>query len=166
MHTSNIVAAWAFALSDQLREEMRRLGLEQRDVEALTLVNTHDGSSVDWLRERLGLTHSGTVRLVDRLAQRELLVRGQTGGRTVPLHVTPAGKRLLRRWAHGRDRVVADVLGGLPETSRDVLVPAMSAVLQGTPRSRAQADATCRTCTWSACGRDCPVNLSVPLTAP
>jgi len=165
MHTSNVVAAWTLALYDRLRDEMRRLGLEQRDLEALTLVATHDGCSVDWLRARLGLTHSGTVRLVDRLAQRALLVRGRSSDRTVPLHATPAGGDLLRGWAKGRDRVVASALGGLPDDARQVLVAAMSAVLQDTPRSRTQADATCRTCTWSACGRDCPVDHSVPTTA-
>jgi DNA-binding MarR family transcriptional regulator len=165
MHTSNVVAAWALALGDQLREEQGRLGLEQRDVEALTLVATHDGCSVDWLSKRLSLTHSGTVRLVDRLAQRELMVRGRAGGRAVPLHLTPAGGRLLQRWADGRDRVVTGALSGLPEPSRGVLVAAMAQALQQTPRSRSEADATCRTCTWSACGRDCPVDRSVPLTA-
>lgn len=165
MHIGNVVAAWTFALSDQLRGEMRPLGLEQRDVEALTLVFTHDGCSVDWLRERLGLTHSGTVRLVDRLAGRELLLRGRPGGRLVPLHVTPVGQGLLQRWADGRDRVVADALSRLPEPNQEGLVAAMSAALQETPRSRPQADATCRTCTWSACGRDCPVDRSVPTTA-
>src|SRR5690348_11161513 len=120
MHTSNVVVAWSLALHDQLREEVRRLQLEPRELEALTLVATHDGCSVDWLRERLNLTHSGTVRLVDRLAGRALLIRGAPRGRTVPLHITPAGAGSLRKWATRRDRVVAGALGGLPESARGV----------------------------------------------
>jgi hypothetical protein len=33
--------------------------------------------------------------------------------------------------------------------------------LRATDRARAEADATCRTCDWPACGEDCPVDLSV-----
>ena len=52
------------------------LGLEARDLSALTLVAAYDGCQLDWLRQRIDLTQSGTVRLVDRLAGRGLVIRG------------------------------------------------------------------------------------------
>ena len=75
MHTGNVVAAWILAGHDRLRAAVAEVGLEPRDLAALTLVAEHDGCSADWLRGRVELTQSGTVRLVDRLARRGLVVR-------------------------------------------------------------------------------------------
>src|SRR5690242_10252381 len=104
MHTGNVVVAWLNAVQDRLRDEMRALGVEPRDLAALTLVAAYDGCSQDWLRPRIELTQSGTVRLVDRLAARGLLTRGASTGRGVPLHLAEAGADLLRDWAGHRDR--------------------------------------------------------------
>jgi DNA-binding MarR family transcriptional regulator len=166
MHTSNVVAAYALTVHDQLRAGMRNAELEPRELAALTLVAEHDGCSLDWLRGRVELTQSGTVRLVDRLATRGLLQRGVSTGRGVPLHVTERGAGSLRRWHDDRDRIVDDLLSGVPAEQRSLLVDAMAAVLAGQQRRRPQADATCRTCSWEACGRDCPVDRSVAPAVP
>lgn len=162
MHTGNVVVAWVLAAHDRLRAAVAEVGLEPRDLAALTLVAEHDGCSVDWLRGRIELTQSGTVRLVDRLAGRGLVVRGASTGRGVPLHVTAAGSAMLRSWREARDALVAELLAGVPEQRRGDLVTDLATALQGQPRPRAAADATCRTCTWAACGDDCPVDRSVP----
>ena len=162
MHTGNVVVAWVLAAHDQLSAAVRRTGLEPRDLAALTLIAEHDGCSVDWLRGPVELTQSGTVRLVDRLAGRGLVVRGAGPGRGVPLHVTPAGAAMLRQWRQARDALVGELLAGVPEDRRDDLVAGLAAALAGQPRPRQAADAACRTCTWAACGDDCPVDRSVP----
>jgi DNA-binding MarR family transcriptional regulator len=161
MHTGNVMVAWVNAVQDQLRAGIRRIGLEPRDLAALTLIAAYDGCSSDWLRARIELTQSGTVRLVDRLAARRLLVRGASTGRGVPLHLTTAGVEVLRRWADTRDGIITGLLGGLPDARRAVLVAGIADALQAHQRVRAQADAACRTCTWPACGEDCPVDRSV-----
>lgn len=166
MHASNVLAAWATVVQDQLGDGMRELGLESRELAALTLVEQHDGCSLDWLRERVGLTQSGTVRLVDRLTARDLLRRGAPRGRAVPLHLTARGRRILRRWAATRDAITGGLLAGLSERDRRLLVTALARTLREQPRIRAQADATCRACTWPACGTDCPVDRSVTGTPP
>jgi DNA-binding MarR family transcriptional regulator len=161
MHTGNIVVAWINAVQDRLRDEMRDLGVEARDLAALTLVAAYDGCSQDWLRPRIDLTQSGTVRLVDRLAGRGLLRRGSSTGRGVPLHLAPAGADLLRAWARRRDEAISAMTRGLPGESRDGLFAGMAESLRTQPRERAHADAACRVCTWPACGADCPVDRSV-----
>jgi DNA-binding MarR family transcriptional regulator len=166
MHIGNVVAAWATTVRDRLRAGMREIGVEHRDLAALTLVSAHDGCSLDWLRRRVDLTQSGTVRLVDRLVARDLLTRGRSSGRGVPLHLTPAGADLLGRWAQSRDRIVGELLAGLPPEPATTLVAAMANALRTEPRVREEADTTCRTCTWPACGADCPVDRSVAATAP
>jgi DNA-binding MarR family transcriptional regulator len=161
MHASNVVSAWVIAAQDRLQATMDEAGLDARSLAALTLVHQHDGRSVEWLRRRVELTQSGTVRLVDRLVARGWLRRGPTSGRAVPLHVTSRGAARLARWARARDRSVAELLGTLPKRQQQVLIDAMAASLQAMPRARVQADATCRTCSWPDCGKDCPVDRSV-----
>lgn len=161
MHSSNVVVAWALAVHDGLDAAAGVSGLRAREVAALTLVREHDGCSVDWLHERVGLTQSGTVRLVDRLVDRELLKRGAPLGRMIPLHVTRAAETLLESWQAARDDVVAGATAGLSAAERADLASVMAATLQAQQRSRSKADATCRTCTWSWCGDDCPVDRSV-----
>jgi DNA-binding MarR family transcriptional regulator len=140
---------------------MRRLALEQRDLATLTLVAAYADCSQDWLRARIELTQSGTVRLIDRLAARGLLERGRSSGRGVPLRLTAAGSALLDQWSQARDETVASVLDVLPEQIRASMVRGMTEALLARPRLRAEADATCRACTWPACSADCPVDRSV-----
>jgi DNA-binding MarR family transcriptional regulator len=165
MHSGNVIVAWLLAGHDRLRAAVRELGLDPRELAALTLVGEHDGCSVDWLRGRVELTQSGTVRLVDRLAGRGLLVRGASTGRGVPLHVTAAGEQALGTWRDTRDSVVDELLAGVPEERRAAFVADLAGSLTARPRARSEADATCRTCTWVACGNDCPVDRSVTAAA-
>jgi DNA-binding MarR family transcriptional regulator len=166
MHIGNVVAAWATTVHDRLRAGMRQLGVEHRDLAALTLVSAYDGCSPDWLRRRVDLTQSGTVRLVDRLVARGLVSRGRSTGRGVPLHLTPAGDDLLRRWAISRDEIITELLAGLAPEPATAVVAAMANALRTGQRVRQEADTACRTCTWPACGDDCPVDRSVAGTAP
>jgi DNA-binding MarR family transcriptional regulator len=166
MHTSNVVAAWILAGHDRLREGMRSAGVDDRELAAVTLVSTHDGCTVEWLRVRIGLTQSGTVRLVDRLSERGMLQRGPSTGRGVPLHLTPDGEQLLQEWHEVRERTVQGLLTAVPVEQRAGLVQAMATALLSEERARPQADATCRTCSWPECGQDCPVDRSVPVAAP
>src|SRR4051812_10987290 len=138
MHTGNVVVAWTFMVQDRLREEMRRLEVEQRDLATLTLVGAYQDCSQDWLRARIQLTQSGTVRLVDRLAARGLLERGRSTGRGVPLRLTAAGSALLDQWSQARDQAVASVLNVLPEPIRTSMVQGMTDALLARPRVRAE----------------------------
>src|SRR3954454_17018489 len=126
MHTGNLVVAFALAVQDRLEVALRGVGLDGRELAALTLVGAEDGGTVDWLCARVGLTHSGTVRLVDRLAARGLLRRGAAAGRRVPLHLTEKGRALLDRWSAGRDRVAEELLAPVPKGDRAVLVAALA----------------------------------------
>ncbi|MGH1564323.1 MarR family winged helix-turn-helix transcriptional regulator [Mumia sp. DW29H23] len=159
MHSSNVWAAAVTAAGDRLVAGLPD-GLGLRDLEALTLVATHPGVTSEWLRTRVGLTQSGTVRLVDRLEGLGL-VRRRREGRQVGLTVTPTARRRLATWDRQRDAAMADVLSGLSADERDVLVDLLAKALRGTPRTRPDADRACRTCTWPRCEPACPVDASV-----
>lgn len=161
MHDENVLSAWVLNAHDALAAAADAVELGPRELAALTLISAHDGCSVDWLRRRVDLTQSGTVRLVDRLEARGLLSRGEIVGRGVPLHVTRTGRKTLAAWQTARSRAVDDLLAGLPDSRRHALVAAMATALRGQRRQRLQADTTCRTCSWSECGDSCPVDRSV-----
>ncbi len=161
MHSSNAWAAFTAASNDELGDALPP-GLGLRDVEALTLVDTHPGCSVEWLRHRVGLTQSGTVRLVDRLQRLDLVRRDPTTGRERALTVTRSGSKALRSWHAGREAAMQAVLGGLSGAERRQLLGLLGRALTSAPRERPQADRTCRTCEWARCGRTCPVDASVP----
>jgi hypothetical protein len=77
------------------------------------------------------------------------------------LHVTAAGEQVLDIWRDARDSVADELLAGVPEARRAAFVADLAGSLAARPRARSEADATCRTCTWHACGTDCPVDRSV-----
>ena len=161
MHESNVIAAWALAVHDALDRAAQEAGSGARELAALTLVAEHSGCSVDWLSRRVGLTQSGTVRLVDRLVEQGMLERGASSGRVVPLRTTQLAEARLATWRVVRDEVVSQATAGLSGAERERLAASIASALEAGQRSRPQADATCRTCTWAACGRDCPVDRSV-----
>jgi DNA-binding MarR family transcriptional regulator len=161
MHMSNVVTAWALSLHDELEAVAEDLGIGVRDIAAITLVASHPEVPVDWLRARIGLSQPGTVRLLDRLSAAGLVRRSAREGRTVHLAVTAAGQDLLARWTRRRDQAVHRLTSGLTDGQQAELAELMALSLSTPGRARAQADLTCRTCDWPACGDDCPVDRSV-----
>jgi hypothetical protein len=79
----------------------------------------------------------------------------------VHLAVTPAGRELLDRWTRQRDRAVRRLTAGLTGDQERQLTELLAVALSTPDRPRAEADQTCRTCDWPACGDDCPVDRSV-----
>jgi DNA-binding MarR family transcriptional regulator len=159
MHLSNAWAAWTLTSFDALTARLPA-GLGLRDVAALTLIATHDGCSVDWLRSRIGLTQSGTVRLVDRLEELQLVARTRAG-RTARLTLRRKGRTALARWNAARDAAFEESVAGLSGEQRSALAALIAGALENAPRPRRAADSACRVCDWPACGDLCPVDHSV-----
>jgi DNA-binding MarR family transcriptional regulator len=168
MHqSSNLIAAWALAAVDAVAAGCGSVGLAEREAATLVLLGSHPGAGVDWLYPRLGLTQSGTVRLVDRLAEAGLVERGAAlAGRRVPLALTPAGQQRLDRATAARAAAVAAVTTSLTTAERQTLARLAGKALGGVTRDRAAADTACRLCDWPGCPRPCPVGASVPAPAP
>jgi len=159
MHTSNVVSAWVAQAVDALEQVVpRNVGV--REIEAMTLIANHPGCSGDWLRARLGLSQSGTVRVVDRLQRLGYVDRARSG-RAVALRTTATGRELLREWYDARAAAVDQLLGDLRTDDQERLVMLLGRALARHPRERDEADRTCRTCEWPRCEPACPVDRSV-----
>jgi MarR family transcriptional repressor of emrRAB len=123
------------------------------------------GESIDALARVLGLTHSGAVRLVDRLAAAGLLERrGGADGRSVAVTLTAAGRRAAMEIRAARESALADVLAALDAGERRALTELNEKLLAGLTSDRASARRMCRLCDGDACGHErgtCPVTEAV-----
>jgi DNA-binding MarR family transcriptional regulator len=117
--------------------------------------------TIDLLRQVLGLTPSGTVRLVDRLAEAGLVRRAEgPDRRSVAVTLTPAGRRAAHRVAESRRDVLRDALGALTPEERRQFGALAGRVLAGLARPSGPSAWMCRLCDLGACGRaegHCPV---------
>lgn len=153
---ANVLGALALALTDRLTEE--------QPTTAAALSALHDflrDPTIDLLRQVLGLTHSGTVRLVDRLAA-DGLVRRAPGpdARSTVVRLTPAGRRAARRVTDQRAEALGSALAVLAPDDQEALAELAGRVLVGLRRGAGATRWTCRLCDTTACGRAegrCPV---------
>ncbi len=161
MHTSgtNPLSALALMIGDTGNAAVRAAtGLSPQEVAALVLVRNRSGCSVSWLHERLGLTQSGAVRLLDRLQEDGLITRSRTAGRReVSLAITPSGEALVERGVSARSQAIESLLDELPAADRGLLMSLIERVLSLQSLPRDQGDEACRLCDWPACVPDCPV---------
>ena len=113
----------------------------------------------------LGLTSSGTVRLVDRLEDEGYLERGSgEDGRTTTVRLTRAGRRAARRGTGARGDVLKGVLAPLSADERRQLDALLSRLLVGMIRGPGAERFMCRLCDTRACGHAegrCPVRTAV-----
>jgi DNA-binding MarR family transcriptional regulator len=136
----------------------------QSETAAIALSALHqflDDPPVDLLRRVLGLTPSGTVRLVDRLQDAGYVERRPgNDGRSVSLRLTASGRRAAKRVSGARAEVLQDALSVLDPGEREAFDEMVSRVLVGLIRGPGAVRWMCRLCDMKACGREagrCPV---------
>jgi DNA-binding MarR family transcriptional regulator len=119
------------------------------------------GEPIDTLGHVLGLTHSGAVRLVDRLVEAGLAERRPgRDGRSVTVALTPAGREAAEAVRAARVAVLEDTLAVLSADERATLNGLHEKLLAGLTGNRASALRLCRLCDVEACGHHrgtCPV---------
>lgn len=159
---ANLLGAATLAVGDRLAGAVEAAaGRGGAAPAALSALASHlDGCSIEEFRRSLGLTHSATVRLADRLAA-DGLVRREPGrdGRSVSLRITPAGLEGAERVREARGRALDDLLDPLTATERATLGRLHGKLLAALTGGRADAARLCRLCDAGACGHParCPV---------
>ena len=121
-----------------------------------TIVQRH------WLHQRLALTQSGAVRLVDRLEGLGLIRREKTSGRReVALYVTDAGEARLRTGLDARLEAMQDLVKPLTKAEQRHLAALVDKMLAAGDRTQDETDAACRLCDWDVCKPTCPLDASI-----
>lgn len=160
---ANLLGATAVALADRLQEASARvLDLGGEAPAAILTVGTRPGEPIESLRRSLGLSHSGTVRLVDRLEGRGWVQRRPVpGGRAVRLDLTRKGRSTFDALLDARRACLLEILEPVPARDRAALGRALSVLLAALPGSRDEARRICRLCEHAVCrGEECPVGPS------
>jgi MarR family transcriptional regulator, negative regulator of the multidrug operon emrRAB len=128
------------------------------------------GEPIEVLRQVLALTHSGAVRLVDRLVDAGLAEREPgPDARTVAVALTPAGRVAAEGIREARTAALEEVLEVLSADERDTLTALHERLLAGLTSDRASARRLCRLCDIDACGHHrgtCPVTNARAAASP
>jgi len=164
--TGNLLGALSLAVADRTADAVAEVaGRSHTAAAALSWMHQfQQRPSVDLLRRVLGLTSSGTVRLVDRLTEDGYLKRGPgPDGRTTSLSLTASGRRAAQKVAGARAEVLEHALRSLTEDERRSLEALHSKLLVSMIRTPDATRWMCRICDVGACRRDkgCPVTNRV-----
>jgi DNA-binding MarR family transcriptional regulator len=171
---ANVLGALALLLTDRVTDAVEVAAAQAENgataLSALAHVLPPD-PSIDLVRQVLGLTHSGTVRLVDRLEAAGQVRRGSgRDGRTRTVALTAAGRRAATRVTSERAGQLQTALAVLTSDEQEQLADLAGRVLAGLRRDGAEGAVerwTCRLCDTTACGRlqgRCPVAGAHPPT--
>jgi DNA-binding MarR family transcriptional regulator len=152
--TANLLGALALAVTDRTSAAAGGAA-GQSGSAAVALSALHhflDDASVDLLRQVLGLTPSGTVRLVDRLQDAGYVVRRPgRDGRSVSLRLTPSGRRAAKRVSTARADVLNEALSTLAPDERRALDELVSRVIVSLIRGPGATRWMCRLCDTATC---------------
>jgi MarR family transcriptional repressor of emrRAB len=162
-HTANILGALAVLIQDRVEGAWQSsLDLSPMAAAALVQIEGEPGCSIELVAGRIGLTHSATVRVVDKLAERGLVEkdRARKDARAQSLTLSKAGKRLAQQLHEARNQVTDDLLSGLAPAQRTALETAIRTILHRCVEPGREADVTCRVCDDRRCSPEiCPIRV-------
>ena len=159
----NIFGAFALMISDDiLRASAAHAPEAGPTAPALALLAHMPGLSIRMLAVGVGLSHAGTVRLVDRMATEGLIERREhsTDGRTRALHLTPAGTVASNAVLAARDQVLAAGLSILSPDEIKTLCGIAERVLRNRLENLEQSYRICRLCCYEGC-TNCPIDAEL-----
>jgi DNA-binding MarR family transcriptional regulator len=163
---ANLLGALSQVIADRTAEAMAGAGGRPGTAAAALSALLHflDHPSVDRLRQVLGLTSSGTVRLVDRLAEAGYLERGPgPDGRTTSVTLTGAGRAAAAGVTAARAEVLDGALAVLSPAEREAFGALAGKVLVGLIRPPDATRWMCRLCDTGTCraaAGGCPVTTA------
>ena len=156
--TSNLLGALSLAVSDRIRAVAAHgLGHGGETPAALIVIGHEPGLSNDMLRKILALSHSGAVRLIDRL-QADGLVERRKGkdGRAVALYLTEIGDALRVDILKNREVILVPIVERLSIQDKKRLTAILEKMLRNLPKTEVDTYSICRLCDEGAC-QSCPM---------
>jgi DNA-binding MarR family transcriptional regulator len=155
---ANLLGALALAVMDRIELGAREvIGRGGETPAALVVIGYGQGMTNDKLRRILGLSHSGTVRLVDRLVSDQLVERRSgKDGREVALHLTARGAATRNELMASRISAVTSLLDVLSPTETKRLETLLHELLARQDTSEMDRFTICRMCDDRVC-TNCPL---------
>lgn len=160
-YEANVLGALGLVLADRLAEAAEGVGGSSAATALVTLYGTRAGAPIDGLARVTALSHSGAVRLVDRLAAAGLVERRRGADqRSAALYLTPVGRRSARRVLSDRAAAMHSLLALLTADQQADLARIATELLAQLGSQPEAEGRLCRLCDLEMCGRSrgrCPV---------
>ncbi|HSB53144.1 MAG TPA: MarR family transcriptional regulator [Gemmatimonadales bacterium] len=161
--TANLLGALVLALHDEM-EAATTAAAEHGAAypAALATILGAPGLTIEALRQILGLSHSGTVRLLDALeAEGSVVRKSGKDARSVAVELTASGRRQAQAVLRARETALGPALESLSAAERGQLLRLTEKLLASLTRNPQHADTICRLCDLGACPEDsCPVECA------
>lgn len=157
--TENVIGAMVLGLADAvLRETENHAPEKGQAAAAIALLRHQPGMPIEQMRRALGLSHSATVRLIDRLVMDDLVVRqpSVSDRRAVALHLTAAGNASCDAILSSRFERIAKALRSFDPVERETYRLLTEKLLSNFVEDLDHGYSVCRLCDLSACP-GCPV---------
>jgi DNA-binding MarR family transcriptional regulator len=151
---ANVFGALALIVADQMADATASAAGRADSAPAALAALHHflDRPSVELLRQVLGLTSSGTVRLLDRLAESALIERGPgADGRTTAVILTGTGRSVAEQVCAARAAVLDRSLSALSPGERAEFTRLAGKMLVGLMRGPGAVRWMCRLCDTGIC---------------
>jgi DNA-binding MarR family transcriptional regulator len=151
---ANLLGALALVVSDQMADATAAAAGRSDSAPAALAALLHflDRPSVDRLRQVLGLTSSGTVRLLDRLTESGYVQREEgTDRRSAAIVLTDRGEEVAREVCRTRAAVLDRVLSPLSPAERATFDELAGKMLVGMMREPGAVRWGCRLCDTGIC---------------
>ena len=158
--TLNLLAALSLRVTDLINAGVKSdRGLGGETSAALVTLGAEPGISINTLRQILNLSHSGTVRLIDRLEVLGMVER-KTGkdGRTCSLFLAKAGEQCRKAILKKRRDQLQFTMEAISSEEQAQLTKILEKILRKTVLNTMDAFSICRLCEEEVCPMDrCPV---------
>lgn len=162
---ANRLAALATALDDAVHAETE--DLSPSAVAALQTIRQDGPLAIQDVARTIGLTHSATVRLVDRLEKDWLVRRLSRKGREVRVEATARGRRRASQFQERRLSIAGGLVDALDPEERAVLAGLVDKLLAASVADAEGAVRTCRSCEREGCRKaGCPVEAAARALPP
>jgi DNA-binding MarR family transcriptional regulator len=164
----NLLGALVTAVNDRMQWQAEQaIGLGGQMPAALVTIGHNYGESVEFLSGILQMSHSGCVRLVDKLDEQGLIERRPgRDRRSLSLYLTPKGRVLKREVLRARREALNAVFQALDTQQQGQFVELMEVMLKAMTRCKNDADIICRLCEEQTCAQShCPVTIGSVVNA-
>lgn len=156
--TANLLGVVGLAVADSIEDTARDiLNHAGETPAALVIIGYGLGPSNDQLRRILGLSHPGSVRLVDRLVADGLVERREgRDKRAIALHLTEQGATLREKLLKGRLAAIKPLLTALTDCEQEALAALLHKMLSSMEATDLERCTLCRLCDDRVC-TNCPI---------
>lgn len=156
--TANLLGAVGLAVSDRILETAQTvLNHSGETPAALVVIGYGQGPSNNLLKRILGLSHPGTVRLVDRLVADGLVERKKgPDNRTIALYLTKQGHARREELLAGRLAVIKLFLSPLDAAEQKTFDRLLHKILSSMETTDLERCSLCRLCDNRVC-LNCPI---------